>query len=553
MCAGTKNLSAVIALLSVAYASGQCVSTSYGQWIPCGSSSPKSCDQAFIYFNIRRATNCVSSNPVVTVDYAGPIANRGYAGGTIDGNRRGISGDVSDDGASLTFDMGESNLDPTYSEAGGYYYWSFQLWPYNCDTSYTWSDSFVQLSYVDDEQNTIDLSEFEDPYISGPDTGTCSTPSPATPSPATPPPPPTPSPTPSPTVLEEPPTPGPTPSPTLINEPPTPSPTPSPTVVEEPPTPGPTPSPTAAGSAPLSLGCFEDDRGNRIMDDLALSDSSMTTELCELTCLGETYFGTQYGRESLRCYQCGEINNDTSSKQLVSRKKTVSLVLKHVVSKSQRNGAKRLSISEQVQYVPLSENTLKSIGYLSTQFLLSRKPRRIPKEIAVPFFASTTTHTLSVCLCCLCCLCRNRHLQCWCGSAGADYALHGESTGCTYTCSGDAGQTCGGFDAANIYPYTGEKASTTIPSFVGCYEDKRSGRIMELALTDASSMTTEVCEAECAGNTYFGTQYGKECFCGGSSTNLLEHGESTACTYECSGDSVQVCGGFNAMSVYSYS
>lgn len=57
MYAGTKNLSAVIALLSVAYASGQCVSTSYGQWIPCGSSSPKSCDQAYIYFNIRRATN----------------------------------------------------------------------------------------------------------------------------------------------------------------------------------------------------------------------------------------------------------------------------------------------------------------------------------------------------------------------------------------------------------------------------------------------------------------------------------------------------------------
>ncbi|CAN0199427.1 unnamed protein product [Ectocarpus sp. 12 AP-2014] len=76
---------------------------------------------------------------------------------------------------------------------------------------------------------------------------------------------------------------------------------------------------------------------------------------------------------------------------------------------------------------------------------------------------------------------------------------------------------------------------------------------MELALTDSSSMTKEMCEEECTGNTYFGMQYGRECFCGGSSTDLLEHGESSACNYECPGDSDQVCGGFYAMSVYSYS
>ncbi|CAN0347628.1 unnamed protein product [Ectocarpus sp. 6 AP-2014] len=76
---------------------------------------------------------------------------------------------------------------------------------------------------------------------------------------------------------------------------------------------------------------------------------------------------------------------------------------------------------------------------------------------------------------------------------------------------------------------------------------------MELALTDSSSMAKEMCEAECTGNTYFGMQYGRECFCGGGSTDLLQHGESTSCDYECPGDSDQVCGGFYAMSVYSYS
>ncbi|CAN0316910.1 unnamed protein product, partial [Ectocarpus fasciculatus] len=84
--------------------------------------------------------------------------------------------------------------------------------------------------------------------------------------------------------------------------------------------------------------------------------------------------------------------------------------------------------------------------------------------------------------------------QCWCGSAGADYALHGESTDCTYACSGDADQTCGGFDAANVYLYTGGPP----PLDVGCYQDESDARIMELALTDASSMTVEVGCSFCA-------------------------------------------------------
>ncbi|CAN0433836.1 unnamed protein product, partial [Ectocarpus fasciculatus] len=52
-------------------------------------------------------------------------------------------------------------------------------------------------------------------------------------------------------------------------------------------TPIPTPSPMGDDS-PDALGCYEDDPQDRIMDNLALSDSSMTTELCELTCLGNT-------------------------------------------------------------------------------------------------------------------------------------------------------------------------------------------------------------------------------------------------------------------------
>lgn len=43
-----------------------------------------------------------------------------------------------------------------------------------------------------------------------------------------------------------------------------------------------------------------------------------------------------------------------------------------------------------------------------------------------------------------------------------------------------------------------------------------------------------------------------QCWCGGEETDLTKHGESTACNYECPGNPDEVCGGFNAMSVYEF-
>ncbi|CAM9198809.1 unnamed protein product [Ectocarpus sp. 8 AP-2014] len=398
--------------------------------------------------------------------------------------------------------MGE--VDQGYDASDGFYYWSFELYLDNCDTSYTWDDNFVQLSYVDDEQNTTDLSAFEDAdYIDEPDTGICPTPSPTTPSPATPAP-----------VTDA--------------------------------TPAPTPSPTADDSGPLALGCYEDDRENRIMDDLALSDYSMTTELCEQTCLGNTYFATQYGRE---CW-CGSAGADYALHG-ESTDCTYACAGDADQTCGGFDAANVYLYAAESTPSPTPSPTADDPGPLAVGCYGDDRESRIMDDLALSDYSMTTELCEQTCL-------GNTYFatqygrECWCGSAGADYTLHGESTDCTYACAGDADQTCGGFDAANVYLYTGDDAPTT-SSFVGCYQDESDARIMELALTDSSSMTKEMCEAECTGNTSFGMQYGRECFCGGSSTNLLQHGESTSCDYECPGDSDQVCGGFYAMSVYSYS
>ncbi|CAN0235550.1 unnamed protein product, partial [Ectocarpus sp. 12 AP-2014] len=214
MFGGPKHvLVAAVALLSMGHVSSQCISAHYVWWYPCGyQTDPQSCDEARLVFNIHKEANCVSSNPIVTADFTGPIVTRGFASSS---DNNPLEGEVSDDQLTLTFNMGE--VDQGYDASDGFYYWSFEFHLDNCDTSYTWDDNFVQLSYVDDEQNTTDLSAFEDAdYIDEPDTGICPTPSPTTPSPATPAP-----------VTDA--------------------------------TPAPTPSPTADDSGPLALGCYEDD------------------------------------------------------------------------------------------------------------------------------------------------------------------------------------------------------------------------------------------------------------------------------------------------------
>lgn len=121
---------------------------------------------------VSTSVQCVASNPVVKVDFAGPITLEGSVYGEIvSGDYGWVSGDVSDDLASITFDTSVSGLDSHYYEAGISY---FRFVVDNCDTAFTWSDNFFELSYVDDEQNTIDLYGVENPDdIFGPDNGAC--------------------------------------------------------------------------------------------------------------------------------------------------------------------------------------------------------------------------------------------------------------------------------------------------------------------------------------------------------------------------------------------
>eukprot|EP00903_Cladosiphon_okamuranus_P020532 g18846.t1 len=312
---------------------------------------------------------------------------------------------------------------------------------------------------------------------------------------------------------------------------------------------GPTPAPTDSAPTPTgsgSLGCFKDERSDRIMDYLALVDDSMTTELCELVCVGYSFFSTEYGRE---CW-CGEADTDYA-------RHGESYACGYECTGDPEETCGGYYAANVYAYpsvntpapTAVTPTTSARLGCFEDQKgdrimeLALSDENSMTQEVCEAECTGSTYFGLQY------------GRECWCGGEDTDYAKHGMSSACDYQCPGSPSETCGGFYAADVYVFTG------VTPYLGCFEDQKADRIMLLALSDGDSMTHEVCEAECrgryleeceecSGSIYFGLQYGRECWCGDQDTDFLTHGEFTACDYECPGNPHAVCGGVNAMDVY---
>jgi hypothetical protein len=86
-------------------------------------------------------------------------------------------------------------------------------------------------------------------------------------------------------------------------------------------------------------------------------------------------------------------------------------------------------------------------------------------------------------------------------------------------------------------------------SYVGCFKDTS---VFDLNgfLQRSAQNTPQSCVANCRarGFAYAGVQYGESCLCGNS---VGRYGAANTCNYACTGDRGQVCGGYNANSVYT--
>jgi hypothetical protein len=140
--------------------------------------------------------------------------------------------------------------------------------------------------------------------------------------------------------------------------------------------------------------------------------------------------------------------------------------------------------------------------------------------------------------------------QCFCGSSILNGATAGQSP--NTPCSGNSAQFCGGPNLIQIYKGTPSPQNVTTSSFTngGCVADNNNNvRTLPVPITSSNSMTPASCKASCVGYTYYGVEYGQECWCG----NTFAAGTvvSYSCSYACTGDSTQICGGSNALNMYN--
>jgi len=113
-------------------------------------------------------------------------------------------------------------------------------------------------------------------------------------------------------------------------------------------------------------------------------------------------------------------------------------------------------------------------------------------------------------------------------------------------CANNSSQICGGPRRLTLFNNTAIHSAPSAPApntlvgsssiYLGCASEASSGRALSAASYSDNSMTNAVCASYCASNNFnlFGTEYGRECYCGNSLAAGASLGQ-TGCSMPCAG------------------
>ncbi|CAJ2503525.1 Uu.00g109190.m01.CDS01 [Anthostomella pinea] len=144
--------------------------------------------------------------------------------------------------------------------------------------------------------------------------------------------------------------------------------------------------------------------------------------------------------------------------------------------------------------------------------------------------------------------------ECWCGDSVASPNTEVGDGDCCFQCSGDATETCGAGNRLDVYQngdYSPRRPAT-LPApeapYVGCFANDGDPHPLPSKVISQDNMTAAVCASNCAGYKYFGTEYGRECYCGNASpTSQVAESE---CSLPCAGNDDEPCGAASRLSLY---
>ncbi|KAL2130741.1 hypothetical protein VTI74DRAFT_6005 [Chaetomium olivicolor] len=143
--------------------------------------------------------------------------------------------------------------------------------------------------------------------------------------------------------------------------------------------------------------------------------------------------------------------------------------------------------------------------------------------------------------------------ECFCGNDRDASSAAVPDSDCSFPCAGDSTEICGAGLRLDVYtnnnyvvPDPTNAAPAGVP-YLGCFVDSPARALPERVISD-DGMTAAKCAANCAGYTYFGTQWSRECYCG--NTAPTEQATQSECNMPCSGNAAEMCGAGMRLSVY---
>ena len=163
----------------------------------------------------------------------------------------------------------------------------------------------------------------------------------------------------------------------------------------------------------------------------------------------------------------------------------------------------------------------------------------------------------------------NARLSVTAGSHAQDFVKASDLGGTCGTFTG--GATCGAVTISSVAPSSTTSATsatitsstaTVVPTpaikptvggyvFVNCWTEGTGVRALSGAQFAYDDMTLESCAADCAGFDYWGTEYGRECYCGNSLAASSAEAPAEDCSMVCGGDPTEFCGNGNRLELYS--
>ncbi|KAL5329264.1 hypothetical protein ACEPPN_002775 [Leptodophora sp. 'Broadleaf-Isolate-01'] len=183
--------------------------------------------------------------------------------------------------------------------------------------------------------------------------------------------------------------------------------------------------------------------------------------------------------------------------------------------------------------------------------------------------------------------------ECYCGDELAASSTQAPLDDCNFICPGNPNEYCGAGNRLELYRLTSAATSSRSSSSVrstssastvrssssvssrsstaptstptlaikpkvgnyvrqGCYTEGTGVRALAGAqYVDYVGMTLEICASNCAGTTYFGVEYGGECYCGQTlDATSVPAANQLDCSFVCPGDASEYCGAGNRLELY---